>query len=466
LIKTDYLIIGSGIAGLALALKLAQLGEVTIVTKKGISAGSTGLAQGGIAGVRNLENDTFENHFKDTLKAGGYLNDPQAVRYLVEMAPQALESLEKYGVKFDFSLHLEGGHSRPRISHVADETGRAVQEILTDVVRAKEQIRVLENHFAVDLLTLDQVIFGARVFDQAKNYNILASKTIIATGGAGQIFAKTTNPTVATGDGIAMARRSGASLSDLEFIQFHPTAFDYPKSPLFLLSEALRGAGAKLVNQDEQRFCDELAPRDEVARAIFSQKKAYLDFRHEKASKLQSEFPNIWENLQRSGFNLAQDLIPITPAEHFFCGGIKVDLAGQTNLANLYALGETAFTGVHGANRLASNSLLEAVVFAESIYGKLQNENLTLKNFPPNLTAPDFVADTAEDLKLRQTIKELMWHNVGLVRRRTDLAKTLINLNKLQTTGTEASNLLLVAREVTKAALRRQESIGGHFLVT
>lgn len=459
--KTDFLIIGSGIAGLALALKLSKIGEVVILTKRDISAGSTGLAQGGIAGVRDTSADTFEKHFEDTLKAGAYINDEQAVRFLVENAPKALRQLEEYGVQFDFSLHREGGHSFARISHVADETGRAVQEILTEKVRQNSKIKVIENAFTTDLLVKNNTVFGVSYFDEEKNQNYYAKKVILSTGGAGQIYKKTTNPSVVTGDGMAMAIRAGAIVKDMEFIQFHPTAFDYPRDPLFLLSEALRGDGAHLVNEQEKRFVDELDSRDKVARAIFKQKKAFLDFRHEKRDILAKKFPNIFENLLTAGFDLSEDLVPITPAAHFFCGGVKVDTKGQTSIKSLSALGEVACTGVHGANRLASNSLLEAVVFAEAIFADFQTG---FDNDFQEFEVIDFVSDSEEDKVLRLDLQELMWEKVGLVRALQGMQEALDNLNKMDSRGTETDNLLTVAKAVASAALARKESVGAHFV--
>lgn len=462
--QTDFVIIGSGIAGLALALKLSEVGEVVIITKKDISAGSTGLAQGGIAGVRNTSKDTFKEHFEDTMRAGAYLNDKQAVKYLVKNAPKALETLEKFGVKFDFSLHREGGHSRPRISHVADETGRAVQEILTEQIWKNKKIKVLENHFAIDLINQGKIVYGVCVFDDKKVVNVFAKKVVISTGGAGQIYKKTTNPSVATGDGMAMAIHAGVEIKDLEFVQFHPTAFDYPRDPLFLLSEALRGEGANLINEKEEKFIDELAPRDIVARAIFKQKKTFLDFRHEKESILAKKFPNIFENLLTAGYNLSNDLIPVTPAAHFFCGGIKTDVKGRTNLKNLSALGEVACTGVHGANRLASNSLLEAVVFAEAIFQDFkQNSSFSVLK-ECKKTKFKFYFESKKDLKIRNIIQNTMWQNVGLIRTKNNLKEARKTLSLLKPIGTETKNLLTIAQAVVNASIKRKQSIGCHYL--
>jgi L-aspartate oxidase len=457
--KVDFLIIGSGIAGLSLALKLAEIGEVVIMTKKDLQAGSSKLAQGGIAGVRNTKSDTFENHFKDTLKAGSYLNDKKAVKYLVENAPKALDFLEECGVEFDFELHREGGHSFPRISHVADETGRFIQAVLSQKVLDNPRILIKENCFAVDILKND-TCQGVSYFD-GENHIIYASKVIIASGGAGQIYAKTTNPKVATGDGMAMCIRAGLSMRDLEFVQFHPTALDYPLSPLFLLTEAMRGEGAKLVNQDQERFVDELAPRDRVARAIFKQEKAYIDFIHEDQDVLKEKFPNIYKKLAELDMSLKNDLIPVTPASHFFCGGVVVDINGQTEMEDLYALGETACTGVHGANRLASNSLLEGVVFAEAIYQDIK------KSRPKSFFGCDLVEfepEADDDAELRVYLKNQMWEKAGLVRNMTDLKWLLNDLENKKAIGTETANLLDVSRVLLTSCINRKESLGCHYL--
>jgi len=468
---TDFLILGSGIAGLSLALKLSELGAVTVLTKKGITSGSTGLAQGGIAGVRNPKEDSSENHFRDTMKAGAFHNDEAAVRLVVENGEKALKDLEKWGVKFDFSLHREGGHTYARIFHVADETGRVVQKVLADEVLQNAKITVIENAFAVDLVTTNQVVEGISFFHEHEDHVCSAAITILATGGAGQIYAKTTNPAVTTGDGMAMALRAGAKLKDMEFVQFHPTALDMPRDPLFLLSEALRGAGAKIVNEAGEQFIDELAPRDVVARAIFTEqqagKKIFLDFRHESERVVEQKFPMIFENLLSFGLNLADDLIPITPAAHFFCGGIQTDLYGQTTLQNLFALGEVACTGVHGANRLASNSLLEGVVFAEQIFQKCRQSTVRNRSAVSSQQRKEepFAAESEQDTVVRLQIQQIMQQYGGVVRNAQHLENAAGMLEILKPVGTETKNILLISRQVLLAALRRKESLGCHFLL-
>jgi L-aspartate oxidase len=261
-----------------------------------------------------------------------------------------------------------------------------------------------------------------------------------------------------------MAIRIGARVKNMEFVQFHPTAFDYPRDPLFLLSEAMRGDGARLVNEKGEQFTDELAPRDEVSRAIFKQKKVFMDFTHEKRDVLAQKFPNIFENLLTAGYDLSKDLIPITPAAHFFCGGIHVDINGQTSVENLYALGETSCTGVHGANRLASNSLTEALVFAESVYSDIESDYNDNKNY--NLPVYEYFAETKKDLKIRQEIQEKMWKYAGILRTEKGLKKLIKILENLSPTGTETNNILVVAQSVARSALARKDSIGCHFMQT
>ncbi len=470
-VQTDFLIIGSGIAGLSLALKLSELGEVVILTKKGVTSGSTGLAQGGIAGVTNPEKDSPENHFRDTMKAGAHHNDENAVKLLVENGEKALKDLQKWGVEFDFSLHREGGHTYARVFHVADETGRVVQEILSDEVVKNKKIKLVENAFATDLIAENGHVCGIYFFQNGKNSSCFAKCTILATGGAGQAYEKTTNPSIITGDGMAIAARAGAELKDMEFVQFHPTTLDMPRDPLFLLSEALRGAGAKIVDEDENQFVDELAARDIVARSIFENlsqgKKVFLDFRQRAERKLEKEFPMIFENLLSFGFNLAHDLIPISLAAHFLCGGVATDLHGKTSLQNLFALGETACTGVHGANRLASNSLLEGVVFADQIYRyckKNMTEVMTTSSCA-NSAEINFVSETKKDQEIRQQIQSTMQLSVGVVRNQNGMKLALKKLHHLHPKGTEVKNLLLVATEITKAALQRKKSLGCHVII-
>ena len=376
--NTDFIVIGSGIAGLHAALTLAEFGQVIIITKGEMQESATHYAQGGIAAV-TAANDGNDTHIQDTLSAGSYHNNQKAVEFLVKHGKEAIAELSRLGVVFDKETSFEGGHSYPRIFHASDFTGKAIEKALIRAVKMHRNIEVWEHAFAVDLIVKDNECFGVLVLNQESGIrnHVFARGTILATGGAGQVYQLTTNPLVSTGDGIAMAYRAGATLADMEFVQFHPTALKENASPLFLLSEALRGEGGFLVDSSGERFMPlfhpkaELAPRDIVSRAIFQKQKhgdVFLDMRGVGVKDfLPLRFPNIYRALKQRGYDLATDLIPVTPAAHFLCGGVVTDLYGRTSIENLFAYGEVAATGVHGANRLASNSLLEGFVFSGQI---------------------------------------------------------------------------------------------------
>jgi len=356
----QFIVVGSGLAGLTSALTLAKYGQVLLISKASLKDCATNLAQGGIAAVTTDE-DSFSSHIKDTLKAGAFHNQKKTVEILVKEGPKAIKWLQQQGVVFDKNPGLEAAHSYRRVMRISDFSGREIEKALLKKIKQNKNIKVLENCFVVDLIVKNKECVGVKTKE-----NIYGGKIILATGGVGQIFAYTTNPKVATGDGLAMAYRAGCKIKDLEFIQFHPTALKDNSSPLFLLSESLRGEGAYLVNEKGERFISELAPRDVIARAIVKEQEkgqVYLDIRHKKGKFIKKRFPNIYQELKKRGFDLTKEQIPITPAAHYSCGGIKVDEYGRTNIKNLFAFGEVAYTGAHGANRLASNSLLEAVVF-------------------------------------------------------------------------------------------------------
>lgn len=358
--KYQYIIVGSGLAGLTSALTLAKSGSVLLISKSRLVDCATNLAQGGIAAVTTDE-DSFSSHIQDTLAAGGFHNNQRAVEILVKSAPAAIRWLRKQGVIFNKHPALEAAHSYRRVLRMSDFSGKEIERVLLKKVTQNKKIIVLENCLVQDLLIEKKQCFGVKT-----TKNIYGEKVILATGGLGQIFAYTTNPKVATGDGLAMAYRAGCKLVDLEFIQFHPTALKDNSSPLFLLSESLRGEGAYLMNEKGKRFISELAQRDIIARAIVKEQEkgeVYLDIRHRGEKFIKKRFPNIYRELKKRGFDLAGEKIPTMPAAHYSCGGIKVDSYGRTDVKNLFAFGEVACTGVHGANRLASNSLLEAVVF-------------------------------------------------------------------------------------------------------
>ena len=395
----DFLVIGSGIAGMSYALKVARHGRVALICKTTLEEANTALAQGGVASVTNLEVDNFDKHIQDTMIAGDYLSDPDAVRQVVTQAPEQIRQLLEWGVNFDrapggeFDLHREGGHSEFRILHHADNTGFEIQESLIRAVRACEKIDVFDHHFAVEIITQhhlgkivtrrtpDITCFGAYILDEKSGRvdTFLSKVTVMATGGAGAVYQTTTNPLVATGDGIAMVYRAKGTVADMEFIQFHPTALFHPGDrPSFLITEAMRGYGAVLRNKRGEEFMHRydprlsLAPRDIVARAIDSEMKlhgddhVYLDVTHKDAEQTRRHFPNIYRHCLSLGIDITKDYIPVAPAAHYLCGGIKVDLNGQSSIDRLYALGECSCTGLHGGNRLASNSLIEAVVYADA----------------------------------------------------------------------------------------------------
>lgn len=384
--RTGVLVIGSGIAGLTAALHCSREHDVVLVTKAALTETSTWYAQGGIAGAVG-EADSVELHVADTLVVGQGLCDESVVRAVVGEAPEALESLLGFGVRFDLAerggvaLALEGGHSLPRVLHSGDRTGAAIQAALTKTLISRARIRVLEHRFLTDLLADGGRVAGGCFLDTrtGRCELIEADATVLATGGAGQAYRVTTNPLVATGDGVAAAWRAGAVVRDMEFVQFHPTALDHDAAPRFLVSEALRGEGAYLLDCDEKRFMPqahplaELAPRDVVSREIervmarCGRRNVWLDARHLGEATLRARFPNIWRACADAGFDLARDLLPVAPAAHYLVGGVAVDVDGRTSLPGLYAAGEVGASGLHGANRLASNSLLEGLVFSRRI---------------------------------------------------------------------------------------------------
>ena len=397
--KYDYLIIGSGVAGMSFALKVAGTGKVALVCKTSLDEANTDLAQGGVASVTNLEVDDFKQHIHDTMVAGDWLSDPKAVEQVVTRAPEQIKALIDWGVDFDknengdFDLHREGGHSQFRILHHADNTGHEIQQSLVEAVKSHGNIDIFDNHFAVEILTqhhLGKIVtrrtpdiqcYGAYVLNPktGKVDTFLSRVTLMATGGCGAVYHTTTNPLIATGDGIAMVYRAKGTVQDMEFIQFHPTALYHPGDrPAFLITEAMRGYGAVLRNLAGEEFMHKydprlsLAPRDVVARAIDSEMKqrgedhVFLDVTHKDPEETKHHFPNIYKHCLEIGIDITKDYIPVAPAAHYLCGGIKVDLNACSSIERLYAVGECSCTGLHGGNRLASNSLIEAVVYADA----------------------------------------------------------------------------------------------------
>lgn len=475
----DFIVVGSGIAGLHSALVLAPFGNVLLVTKKTLDAAATSYAQGGIAAVTD-EGDSLKAHLEETITVGYDHNDKNAVKQLVTGGKHAIERLESYGLNFDKNRFLEAGHSYPRIFHATDFTGREIEIALINQIKKQPNIEIWENTFAFDLITKQGVCLGLEVIKENTFISVASRATILATGGVGQLYQWTTNPRVATGDGIAMAYRAGAQIADMEFVQFHPTALQHNDSPLFLLSETLRGEGAYLVDSQGNRFMTEihpdaeLAPRDIVARAIFQKQKTspvYLDIRHKKKSVILRRFPNIYKGLKQRGFDLATALIPVTPAAHFLCGGIKTDLYGRTSITKLFAYGETAATGVHGANRLASNSLLEGAVFPQQIVHCLDQ---LPKQIPTVPHSSHMYNKSTDHQALITKLQTLLWNYVGIERTMRGLsfaAQQLAMLNEeveqvqeVNEQIQEIRNMIQTAILITKAASERKQSLGTHYL--
>jgi L-aspartate oxidase len=504
-LKFDTLIIGSGLAGLTLALKLAEHQRVGLITKKSLLDGASSWAQGGIAAVLS-ESDTLDAHIQDTLTAGAGLCDTIATRHVVEHGKAAIDWLISQGVAFTrdessgmgYHLTREGGHSQRRIIHAADATGQAVQETLAAKVLRHPNITVLENHISVDLITgkklglADNRCYGAYALNCLSDevITIAAQDIILATGGSGKVYLYTTNPDTATGDGIAMAWRAGCRVANMEFIQFHPTCLYHPHAKSFLISEAVRGEGGILKLPDGTRFMPahdaraELAPRDVVARAIdFEMKKrgldcVYLDISHQSVEFLQEHFPTIYARCLKLGINISKEPIPVVPAAHYTCGGVMTDLSARTDVENLYAVGETAYTGLHGANRLASNSLLECLVFADAAARDILDKP---QRSLPALPAWDEsrVTDADEQIVISHNWAELrhfMWDYVGIVRTNKRLQRAQHRIQLLQDEINEyytnfhispdlleLRNLVMNAELIVQSALLRHESRGLHF---
>lgn len=512
-ISCDFLVIGSGIAGLCFAIHASRYGKVVMITKKTRSESSTNHAQGGIACVL-APDDSFDQHLNDTLVAGRGLCNEQAVRLMVEDGPARVRELVEWGVGFSagerggtpFGLHLgkEGGHSTSRIVHARDLTGREVEDALLRRIRKFDSIQLLENHVAVELITAHFVqhhrgpnrCYGAYVFDSRRRsvFPVRAKVTCIAAGGAGQVYLHTTNPSIATGDGVAMAYRAGVTVANMEFIQFHPTSLCHPNADSFLISEALRGYGAVLRNAAGAAFMDtyhpqgSLAPRDDVARAIDREMKiagtpcVYLDIRHAPASRTKRRFPTIYARCKELGIDITSELIPVVPAAHYACGGIRVDLDGNTSLPGLYACGESACTGVHGANRLASNSLLEALVFAkraaENARTRLGTASVASARAVPAWDDSG-TTDTEEWILLAHNFDEIrtvMWDYVGIVRSTLRLKRARRRLlllereiedyykrTRITPELLDLRNIVTTAKLIVQSALRRRESRGLHY---
>ena len=516
--KFDFLIIGSGVAGMSYALKVADAGKgkVALVCKTTLEEANTAKAQGGIASVTNLLVDNFEKHIEDTMTAGDFISDPAAVEQVVRNAPAGIRDLVKWGVNFDkkedgeFDLHREGGHSEFRILHHADDTGAEIQRGLMEAVRRHPNIEILENHFAVEIITQhhlgirvtrrtpDIECYGAYVLnpDTGKVDTYLSRITLVATGGTGAIYAATSNPNIATGDGIAMVYRAKGKVKDMEFVQFHPTVLFNPKEthPAYLITEAMRGYGGILRLPDGEEFMQKydergsLAPRDIVARAIDREMKIHgldhvcLDVTHKNPEETKHHFPNIYAKCLSIGIDITKEYIPVAPSAHYMCGGIKVDLDGQSSIHRLYAVGECSCTGLHGGNRLASNSLIEAVVYADAA---ARHSLEVIDKYDFNERVPEWndegTMSNEEKVLIAQDVKEvnqIMSTYVGIVRsdlrlhrawERLDLlyeeTEHLFKRVKPTRDICELRNMINVGYLITRQALERKESRGLHYTI-
>ncbi len=489
---TEYMVIGSGIAGLYTALRASKYAQVTVLTKKKRGDSNTELAQGGIAAAIH-DADSPALHRLDTLEAGAGLCDEDAVEILVNEGPERVRELINLGANFDragseLAFSREAAHSRRRILHAGDHTGEEIQRALTRRVMENNRINVLEDHIVIDLITENDECLGALVYNEKANTVeiIYSYAVILATGGAGQVFKHTTNPEIATGDGISIAYRAGAVVTDLEFVQFHPTALLLPGAPRFLISEAVRGEGAILRNTDGERFMPnyhpmgELATRDVVARAIYKEMArtgsghVFLDLSPIDGEKVKKRFPNIAKTCLMYDIDIANQMIPIAPAAHYMMGGVKTNLNGETNIKGLYACGEVACQGVHGANRLASNSLLDGLVFG----GRIAEHSTRVMDRKAKralvITHDSLVCgeNLVDYSSLKEQLKEVLWDKVGVIRNGNDLSKAvdwfrksecILERQVRQITDVQVVNMLILGSLISRSAFTRTESRGGHY---
>ena len=491
-VKKDVVIIGTGIAGLYCAYNLSDRYSITILTKEEVTKSSSSLAQGGIAAVID-EDDRIEFHYEDTIIAGAGIGNKEAVKVIVNEGPKDIYNIMKIGVNFDHdekgNLHMtmEGGHSKKRILHSGgDSTGKEIVEKLIGIVDKMENVEIVENSFGIDLITEDKKVYGILCSVSNEDVLYITSNVVISTGGIGQVYKFTTNPLVATGDGIAMAMRAGARLNNMEFVQFHPTGLyeENPRGRSFLITEAIRGEGGKLLDQKGKRFMDEfhergeLAPRDIVARGIFAQMKkdnseyVYLDITEKDRGWIKNRFPTIYKHLFDMGVDIAKEYIKVCPVQHYIMGGIVTDLYGETEVGGLYACGEAACTGVHGANRLASNSTLECLVFARRCATDINIRRGSAKKREIAYKTKQY-SKTIDSVKTIENIKEIMTKYGGIIRnkngleigigRLTEIKLELDSAKLSKQRDFEAYNMVMVSLQILRSALERTESLGAHF---
>jgi len=510
-LSSDFLVVGGGIAGLLFAIKASEIGTVTVLTKAASTEANTAYAQGGIASVWSFD-DSFESHVDDTLRAGAGLCNRAAVEAIVRDGPSVVRELIDLGTRFtrveaggedEYDLGQEGGHSHRRVLHAQDLTGREIMRALNEAAMARQNIRMLENHVAIDLLVEKDggkrrgACWGVYALEKPTMAvcKIVARATVLATGGAGKVYLYTTNPDIASGDGVAMAYRAGAPIGNMEFYQFHPTCLYHPEARSFLISEALRGEGAILRLPDGSPFMKqyhpdaELAPRDVVARAIDAEMKrrgldcVYLDLSHRPADYIRERFPNIYKRCLSYGFDLTTAPIPVVPAAHYMCGGVVTDLAAQTSIPRLYAAGEVAMTGLHGANRLASNSLLEAAVMGRRAFASVVELLRSDRGAPPEFPEwdPGNAIESEQRVLITQSweeIRRLMWNYVGIVRSDLRLERALRRLrmldeeihgyywdHRIDSDLIELRNLVAVGELIVRSAMARKESRGLHYTI-
>ncbi len=522
-IESDFLIIGSGIAGLMFALEVSKAGTVSLVTKKNAKESNTNYAQGGIASVFGKP-DSFDLHIEDTLASGDGLCNRDVVEMVVKEGPESIRELISLGVNFNrratsdpsildsdnLDLGREGGHTENRIVHAQDMTGKEVERVLLDHVQRNDRITIYENHIAIDLITFstrlkrglvitthEDYCCGAYVFDCSTNQvKTFCSKiTLLATGGAGKVYLYTSNPDIATGDGIAMGYRAGATVANLEFVQFHPTCLYHPDAKNFLISEAVRGDGGRLIDADGNSFMEkydplkDLACRDVVARAIDTELKKsgnesmFLDISHKDRDFIKTRFPNLYQKALQFGFDMTSEPLPVVPAAHYICGGVVTDMAGRTDIGNLYVVGETACTGLHGANRLASNSLLEALVYSRKAAFQAIDDLKTSQFKFPDISNWDESGTTDSDEQIMVShnwdeIRRLMWNYVGIVRSDKRLARAKRRIEiianeiheyywdfKITSDLIELRNIATVAELIIQCAMHRKESRGLHYTI-